>query len=224
MTLFQTASIAGILGTLGVCVVHFLLCRPWRGAPDSSRRDVLRFSLWERIAHAATTVGFVVLAVTGFYHPLLGERIDGWLLMIHTGASGLFFAGLLALGVTWAEDCCFRREDLEWFKAALRGKGPAPAGRFDGLQKFYFWLTMVLGLVLLGSTMFAMVDLFGQAGQEALYQIHRWSALGLLLATIVHVYHATIGQPGTWRAMVDGHVSREWLRRHHPGERPRTEP
>ncbi len=220
MTAFQTASIVGTLAAVGVCALHFVLRRPWRGAPDSSRRDVRRFSLWERLVHAATTVGFVVLAVTGFYHPLLGERIDGWLLMVHTGASGLFFAGVLAMALTWAEDCCFRRPDLEWLKAALRGQPGGPAGRFDALQKVYFWLTVACGLVLLATMMLAMVDLFGQIGQEWLYQVHRWTALVLLLATIVHVYHATVGQPGTWRAMVDGRVSAEWLRRHHPLQRP----
>jgi cytochrome b subunit of formate dehydrogenase len=124
--------------------------------------------------------------------------------MVHTAASAAFFVGLVAMGLVWAEDCRFGRNDLR------------SAGRFDLAQKCYFWLALGLGLALLGSTMLAMVNIFGQVGQAWMVEIHRWSALGLVMATVAHAYRQTIAKPGTWRALVDGRVSPGWAKHYHP--------
>jgi cytochrome b subunit of formate dehydrogenase len=31
-----------------------------------------------------------------------------------------------------------------------------------------------------------------------------------------HAYLGTIANPGTWRVLVDGYVTREWAQHHHP--------
>ncbi|MBN1843091.1 MAG: hypothetical protein JW883_12540 [Deltaproteobacteria bacterium] len=38
----------------------------------------------------------------------------------------------------------------------------------------------------------------------------------IFTATIIaHIYLGTIANPGTWRALVDGKVSRKWAKKHH---------
>jgi formate dehydrogenase subunit gamma len=240
MTAFQLASLIGLGGTALLAALHYAMRQPWRGAPPAAPRDIKRYALWERLVHAVTMLGFLVLLVTSFVPALWGRplREFGWLLMIHTSASSLYFLGTLAMIFTWAEDCRFGRHDLEWLRrcpctkktpGVVSPEGPkgaaqkrplgsfsSPADRFDPLQKLYFWFAAALGLALLGTTMLAMVNLFGSEGQAWLYEIHRWTALALTMATIAHAYRTTLAKPGTWRALVSGDVSAAWAKRHHP--------
>ncbi len=215
MTLYQTASLVGILGTAALCLVHFALTRPWRTAPPREPRDVPRYSRWERLVHAAVAVGFVALAVTAYWAALRGERMESWLLMAHTAGSSLFFAGVLAMGLTWAWHCRFGRADGAWLRRPRLGPG-GPAGRFDALGKAYFWLAGIATLVLTLTMMLSMVDLLGSAGQLWMYEAHRWTALVLLATTILHIYRSVLAKPGGLVAIARGRVSRAWARRYHP--------
>jgi cytochrome b subunit of formate dehydrogenase len=48
------------------------------------------------------------------------------------------------------------------------------------------------------------------------YVIHDIAALIMLGGFIVHIYEGTAQQPGTFQAMTNGTVSREWAWTHHP--------
>jgi formate dehydrogenase subunit gamma len=45
--------------------------------------------------------------------------------------------------------------------------------------------------------------------------LHGFFAIIMVAAVIAHAYLGTIANPGTWRALVDGKVSRPWARKHH---------
>ena len=70
------------------------------------------------------------------------------------------------------------------------------------------------------STCRALVGVRSTAGQEVLYEVHRWAALVLTIVTILHAYATTLGKPGTYRSMISGKVSREWASRYHPDWQP----
>ena len=53
-------------------------------------------------------------------------------------------------------------------------------------------------------------------GQRVLYDAHRWSALLLVLGSVVHLYLGTLANPGTLLAMITGRVSADWAKHHHP--------
>jgi formate dehydrogenase subunit gamma len=45
--------------------------------------------------------------------------------------------------------------------------------------------------------------------------IHGFFAVVFVAAIIAHAYLGTIANPGTWRILVDGKVSRNWAKKHH---------
>ena len=49
------------------------------------------------------------------------------------------------------------------------------------------------------------------------YVIHDLAALLMLAGFIIHIYEGTAHQPGTFRSMMDGTVTEDWARTHHPG-------
>jgi formate dehydrogenase subunit gamma len=46
--------------------------------------------------------------------------------------------------------------------------------------------------------------------------LHGLMFIGSIMFVIVHVYLATIGNPGTIEAMLYGNVRSIWARKHHP--------
>jgi formate dehydrogenase gamma subunit len=218
---FTTVTAIGLVVAAALSVLHLVVCRPWRFAPAKSDASVKRYGLIERLIHLGTTVGFAILVITSFIPVLTGAPLDSWMLMIHVGASPVFFLSLLASLLVWGEDCCFGKTDCEWFEKTLRDPLGDPAGRpatgrFDPLQKCYFWLAGVLGLVLLVTMLLSMVTLFGTHGQETLLLIHRLCALALLMATLLHTSRTVLGKPGGLSGLITGKVNAEWVRKYHP--------
>ena len=213
--------IAGMLGAAALAVLHYLVFRPWRSAPERAPKDVRLYGVWERLVHLALGAGFLILTVTALIPVLCNESIEGWMLMVHVGASPLFFLGVLAAVLTWAEDCRFTKEDGTWLAQRLRhpfqsSSSALPAGRFDVLQKGFFWLSAFLCLVLLVSMLLGMVQLFGPDEQVRLARAHRWTALVLVVAVILHSYRTLLAKPGGLSALFSGKVSAAWLKRYHP--------
>ena len=48
------------------------------------------------------------------------------------------------------------------------------------------------------------------------YIVHDIAALVMLAGFIIHLYESTAQQPGTFRSMIDGTVTRSWAWSHHP--------
>jgi cytochrome b subunit of formate dehydrogenase len=48
------------------------------------------------------------------------------------------------------------------------------------------------------------------------YVVHDLAALAMLAGFIVHIYEGTAAQPGTFQAMTNGTVTKEWAWTHHP--------
>ena len=200
------------------CAAHYLIRGPKSREPARQPRTVRRASVFERVVHAGASLSFLVLAGSGFGSALVRGELSGWALWLHMLAAPVFAVSLTALAVRWAERARFAGHDWRWIRRGggyFGGEPEGPAGRFDGGQKLFFWATLLLGFTALGSIMLSMTEWFGQAAQETLYALHRYSALLLLAAVIVHGYITLLAKPGTWRAMLSGRVSSAWARRHH---------
>jgi len=219
MSLYQTLSILGIGGTAGVCVLHYLLVGRRMPHPGHGRRSILRYNLWERFLHLVLLATFLVLAVTAFWASIgWGGPMTGYNLMLHTTCGAIFAVAVAVMLVTWAADHAFGKHDGLWLRAGgcCSTRGDLPAGRFGAGDKIYFWIAAPLTLMLLLTMLLSMVPIFGTAGQHVMYDLHRYAALVLMIATIWHAYATTLMKPGGLTAILRGRVSSGWAERYHP--------
>ncbi len=221
---FQLIALVGIVGTVGIIALHYIIFGPHRLDVDKAqakRADVRRFSIIERLIHITNLLSFITLGVTGMIAAIgYGSRLTGWLWVIHAFAAPVFALGLTCIIVMWARDACFATYDREWMKyvGGYLGFGKnrrLPADRFNAGQKALLWIIAALGLAALLSGIGRMFPVFGPVGHELLYQVHRYSALLLIMAVLGHAYLGTFANPGTVRAMILGRVSPAWAEHHH---------
>jgi len=134
----------------------------------------------------------LILVITGFGPTIvLGQSMSGLLLMLHLTAAPLFIVALAVLTVLWAHQSRFNAGDWQRFSRLLGRKSSSDASLGEGgylCQKLAFWLVAALALGVVASIVLSMYPLFGTEGQERLVQIHRYSALLLVVSAGVHTY------------------------------------
>ena len=140
-----------------------------------------------RLIYLLALLCFVVLLITGFYPVLVyGEHLSGFLLILHATFAPVFTACLAVLVVFWADNCRFDKNCWPWLQKFLKKE---TVGEKRGVgQKICFWLIALLALPVILSVVLSMFPFFGTEGQEFLLNLHRYSALLLALAAIVHTY------------------------------------
>ena len=145
-----------------------------------------------KLVYLLVMLCFVILVFTGFYSSLvLGGRLCGYLLMVHTTAAGIFAGCLAFLVLVWAHRYRFNEDDWPWLVSLIRreaAKKKILSGSSELVQKICFWLIAVLALPVILSIILSMFAFFGTDAQEFLLNLHRYSALLLALAAIVHTY------------------------------------
>jgi cytochrome b subunit of formate dehydrogenase len=148
-----------------------------------------------KLVYLVALLCFIVLLVTGFFQRLvLAESISGYLLMLHATAAGVFAACLAILAVMWAHNCRFNKNDWPWLQKLLQREAvnKAAGEKYELWQKVSFWMIVFLALPLILSSVLSMFMFFGTEWQEFLLNVHRYSALTLALAAIVHTYLMTL--------------------------------
>jgi len=220
-----------ILGAIGVFY--------WRtgtialhGAPTG--RKIERFTPFERAAHAANAMAFVILALSGvvmafgkfFILPVIGTALFGWLSYAlktaHNFAGPVFAVSLVVVIVTFIKDNLPRSEDFTWL---LRGGGllsehEVASHRFNAGEKLLFWAGMLgLGLIVVGSGL--VMDkllpglLYERGTMQLAHVIHAVSTVLMLAMMLGHIYMGTIGMEGAYQGMKTGYVDETWAREHH---------
>ena len=125
-----------------------------------------------KLAYQAMLAGALVLAATGIGTFVLGKApMTQWVLMAHVTAAPFFAVGLVLVALTCAEHCRFG----------------ALGSRQSGLGKALLWLILACGVVVILSGVVPMTPLFGTPGQHALYLTHRYSAIALAAALVLHL-------------------------------------
>ena len=96
-------------------------------------------------------------------------------------------------------------------------QSPEYVGFFNGGQKLYFWVMVYSGILfLLTGIIMWFPEVFGRILVAVSYVLHDIAALVMLAGFILHIYLSTVFEPGTFRSMTRGTVTREWARTHHP--------
>lgn len=186
-----------------------------------------RFSTSDRVLHWTVVVSFFILVFSGLglyaraffgYFDFFGGPERG--IVFHKWAGIVFFVSsvLLFLGHR-REITGFDADDRRWL-ASLGGylsrkENGIPQGKFNAGQKlfgiFSFAATLVMaatGVVIWDPTA------FGRALTRFSLMTHGLFFTFFMMGTIVHVYLATIGNPGTLEGMLWGRVSRLWAKKH----------
>lgn len=188
-----------------------------------------RFTFAERVVHWIVGVTFVILLLTGLalsYPKLywLTALVGGGSVarVLHPWTGVVFTVGLVAMFLLWLKEMHLARSDFEWLRALKyyarheRDRVP-PTGKYNGGQKIFFWVQVVLGVVfLVTGVALWFPEPFGAWLLTVMRLLHYLAALGGGLLLILHIYLGTIAYPGTAGSMLYGTVTREWARLHHP--------
>ena len=131
-----------------------------------------RIGILGRLAYAVLCLTGLVLAVTGVGTFLAGKApMTHWVLMAHASAAPAFAMALAVVALSWSG-------------STRPGDAASQSG---GLGRFWFWLVLLAGLVVLLSGAVPMTPVFGTHGQHTLYLTHRYGAMVLTGALILHL-------------------------------------
>lgn len=156
------------------------------------RRDRSIVTWLARLASLAAVGSIAVLFLTGFGSAILGDRLSGYLLMIHVTFGPVMVVALAFLVLVRAQTHVPVQANAAPLLALLRVPArPGPAGADLGwVTKACFWAMAVLVLPLTLSVVLSMFPLLGTEGQRWMEEIHRYAALAFLLCALVYGYTA----------------------------------
>jgi formate dehydrogenase subunit gamma len=220
-----------VVAVLAVLTLLYLVKGPFRlhGAPTG--RLIERFNAVERTSHWVMAISFVFLALSGMIIlwgkylilPWLGYTGFSWLTVIsknlHNFVGPLFIFSIVVAFLIYVKDNLWRAGDFKWIThfGGMFSGNELPSGRFNGMEKAWFWG----GLVILG-TVLSVTGLIldfpnWNQGREAMQQanvIHIVAALLFIAGALGHIYMGVFTE-GAYRGMRDGYVDETWAKEHH---------
>lgn len=200
--------------------------------PTPPATDIVRHTLFVRVVHWLIAAAFIAAMVSGL--TLYWNSVLWWLRPYLGGTESTIAIHFVAgIGLTifavpiygaWRKRMRWTAAD-SYFVRHLRDHArpeqapPTDTGFFNGGQKLYFW-------AFIGSTAWLFVTgLVWWWRREpwmphAIYAVcrtsHRVVAVIMSGALLIHIYKATLGEPGTLAAMVKGTVTVGWARLRRP--------
>lgn len=188
-------------------------------------KTVQKASGWERFNHLVLTVSFFILMITGlgflfnslhwmsnvFFGTQLASEIHKW--------TGVVFSVslLLTIGSYLGEALSWSKEDSEWL-SGLGGyfsKQQMPEqGRLNAGQKLFYLTLLVTGIVM-GVSGFLVWLTSSQGTIRLGFLLHNMANVVLVTIIPLHLYLATLANPGTARIMGRGTVPLEWAKKKH---------
>ncbi|MBL0420104.1 formate dehydrogenase subunit gamma [Ramlibacter sp. AW1] len=223
-----------LLIMLGALAIFYFTKGPIGSPMHEGGRRIERFTPFERSAHWANAIAFVVLAISGLVmafgryilQPLIGTTLFGWLTYalktLHNFVGPLFVVSMIIVFVVFVRDNLPQRGDGRWIFTAggTLSKQPVPSHRFNAGEKFVFWIgVLLLGAIVIGSglVMDMLIPglLYDRGTMQVAHMIHAVAAVLMMVMFLGHIYMGTIGMRGAYRAMREGYVDDEWAREHH---------
>lgn len=187
-----------------------------------------RYTLGERVVHWLSAATYLYVLATGmaFYTPYLywiaavlggGPAARYW----HPWIGLLFLATVLWMWRVWRADMGITAADREWGECMqhyIRNEDEKmpPAGRYNLGQKYFFWLMLYSGIVLLLSGLILWwPERMPPTLRFAAILLHEVAALATVGGFIIHVYMGVVVVRGGLSAMVHGRVTSAWAKLHH---------
>ncbi len=219
--------------SIGIILVIFLITFHYhsygpkhiRYVPNSG--EVLRFSIFERLVHLFRLIAFIILSISGL---IMAFNSTEWqkllfhspqqMLLIHIWA-GIVFIITTIFGIKlWIKDAIFASYDKQWVRhigGYLGYKGKVASGRFNAGQKMFYWYTTLFGILIsISGIILIFKDSYALSVVCVTSTLHNLIGFILIAGVMSHGYLGTVANPGTWRVLIDGHVSKIWAEHHHP--------
>lgn len=194
--------------------------------------EIVRHRRLSRLIHWSVAVTFFIGVFTGMpiWTPLFrwmagffgGLEVCRWL---HPYAGSLFFVFSVVQFFHWLGDMHFRDDERgSWRPSKLMSymryddDSSVEGGKYNGGQKLFFYAVCLgaLGLLVSGIVMWFPLE-FPRIVRELSILLHDITFIFFMVGIIFHIYLGTAAEPGTYRAMTRGTVTRAWARLHHPG-------
>lgn len=189
--------------------------------------ELVRHRLLSRVIHWTVALFFVVALFTGmpiwspvfqWMAPLFGGlTVCRWL---HAWAGVAFSVATLVMLVHWFSDMKLTAHDrkfnvIEYMK--FSGAEDPEVGKYNAGQKLFFWMSPVLMLVvLLSGIPLWWPTKFGYGLRQISILVHDLGFIAWFVSIVGHIYLGTAAEPGTFRSMTRGTVTKAWARLHHP--------
>ena len=213
-------------------LVFFAIKGPFKLHDTPTGRLIERFNSAERMAHWTVALSFVALALTGILIlfgkyvllPLLGPSVFSWISIVgknvHNFVGPLFIFSLVVMFFIFVKDNFISGRDFTWLSkfGGLLSGNHVPSGRFNGGEKAWFWLGVVVlglavsisGLIMLFPNWNTVRELMAEANL-----VHAVGAVIFAAMALGHIYIGTIGTEGAYKAMREGYVDETWAKEHH---------
>ena len=194
--------------------------------------EIVRHRFATRVIHWTVALTFFIALFSGMpiWTPLflwMAYFVGGLeaARVIHPYAGVAFFIASAFQFFHWLPDMRFRKDQKGWFGPKLlryfnwEQETDPEEGKYNGGQKFFFYMVCLaaVGLLLTGIPMWFPLAFPSLLFREICILIHDITFILLLLSIIGHIYLGTAAEPGTFRAMTRGTVTRKWAQFHHPG-------
>jgi formate dehydrogenase subunit gamma len=188
---------------------------------------VRKASGFEIFNHWALALSCILLAITGFGFLFKVEGIFSFfgggqsMKTIHNYLGVVFSAALFLSIFNWLKEAMtFDADDITWIKMAggylsKKAKTP-PMGKINTGQKFYYLAILVFGIAISISGNIVWLTSGERSAILLSHLVHNIAFDLIVMAVPVHVYLATLANPGTLRIMITGTVPLEWAKKKHP--------
>ncbi len=217
---------------LAALILLYLIKGTVRLHEPPTGRLVERFNAVERASHWTMAISFIFLGLTGIIMffgkhiilPWLGYSAFSWLTIvgknIHNFVGPLFIFSIVVSFLIFVKDNFLNSLDWTWIRrfGGMFGGQEVPSGRFNGVEKLWFWG----GLVVLGAVLAAtglILDFPNWNQTRELMQIsniiHVIAAVLFISGGLAHAYMGTLGVEGAYTGMRDGYVDEAWAKQHH---------
>jgi formate dehydrogenase subunit gamma len=194
--------------------------------------EIVRHRRATRLIHWTVALTFFIALFSGMpiWSPLFGwmASLVGGLevaRLIHPYAGVAFFIISVVQFFHWLGDMMFSGDERGWWRPSKmasymrwEGEPAAEGGKYNGGQKLFFWAVTLgaIGFLVSGIVIwFPLV--FPPIIRELSYLLHDITFIFFLVGIVFHIYLGSAAEPGTFRAMTRGTVTRSWARLHHPG-------
>ncbi len=226
-----------LLAVIVIILLFFALRGSVKLEHPQSGQTVPRWNIVERTLHWVTATCFVLLAITGlsmFFGravliPILGAKgFAFWAnlsINVHNYVGPFFSGAVLLMFIFWVRHNIPKAVDFKWFAqgGGIIGNAHPSAEKANAGEKVWFWVVILIGLVCVCVSGFALLGWLGEwgiweatrANMQTANLIHSIAAIIWIAIFLGHAYIGTIGSEGSLEAMTTGRVSVEWAKQHH---------